>query len=59
MIKESLEKLLVITKIPAADATLIKEELKKMFTENENNILDEITQKTNREAQTIIESLFK
>ena len=59
MIKENLEKLLLVVKMSPSDALLIKEELKKLFTENESNINDEITRQTNREAQKIIESLFR
>lgn len=61
MIKEKLEQLLKIVTIPLSQSTAIKEELKKMFTENAGNInnLDTITQITNREAQKFIDSLFK
>jgi hypothetical protein len=59
MIKENLEKLLLVVRMSPSDSLLIKEELKKLFTENESNINDEITRQTNREAQKIIESLFR
>lgn len=60
MIKESLEQLLIITKMSKNNSQIVKEELRKMFTEKEKNINieDIITQKTNAEAQKIIESLF-
>ena len=59
MIKENLERLLIITRLPMSNPSLIKESLKKLFTENELNISDEITRQTNQEAQKIIDSLFK
>ena len=45
--------------MPASNPTAIKEGLKRMFTENESNISDEITRRTNKEAQKMIDSLFK
>lgn len=59
MIKENLEKLLLITQLPASNPMAIKEALKRMFTENESNISDEITRRTNKEAQKTIDSLFE
>ena len=59
MIKENLEELLAIVKMPMSNSILIKEKLKKIFTEKESNIDNDITKLVNKEAQQAIEKLFK
>lgn len=59
MIKENLEKLLLILYTSSNNPVALRTSLKKMFTENEKNISDEITRRANREAQKAIDILFK